>query len=175
MGHTRGPQYCSSSVVALRSEHVVNSKDQKHQGKKLERRKHQGNIMSKSLTKNQTLVLDTLTASTKPQTAYSLLDQLKDHGLKAPPQIYRALEKLLELGLVHKLESINSFVACQHNDCAHQIAGFAICDGCDRVAEIIDDRLELQIHAVAKTAGLVPKKSTMEIHGLCSSCEGSEA
>jgi Fur family zinc uptake transcriptional regulator len=127
--------------------------------------------MSKSLTKNQTLVLDTLTSTSKPLTAYSLLDRLKEHGFKAPPQIYRALEKLLALGLIHKLESINSFIACQHSDCAHQIAGFAICDGCEQVSEIIDDNLESQIRSVAKTAGLVPKKSTMEIHGLCSSCK----
>ena len=126
--------------------------------------------MSKSLTKNQILVLNTLTSAPKPLTAYSLLDRLKEHGFKAPPQIYRALEKLLAVGLIHKLESINSFVACQHSDCAHQIAGFAICDGCDQVSEIIDDNLESQIRSVAKTAGLVPRKSTMEIHGLCSSC-----
>ena len=126
--------------------------------------------MSKSLTKNQILVLNTLTSAPKPLTAHSLLDRLKEHGFKAPPQIYRALEKLLAVGLIHKLESINSFVACQHSDCAHQIAGFAICDGCDQVSEIIDDDLESQIRSVAKTAGLVPKKSTMEIHGLCSSC-----
>ena len=125
--------------------------------------------MSKSLTKNQILVLNTLTSAPKPLTAYSLLDRLKEHGLKAPPQIYRALEKLLAVGLIHKLESINSFVACQHRDCAHQIAGVAICDGCYQVSEIIDDDLESQIRSVAKTAGLVPKKSTMEIHGLCSS------
>jgi Fur family zinc uptake transcriptional regulator len=131
--------------------------------------------MRQALTKNQVLVLDKLTAASKPQTAYSLLEQLREHGLKAPPQIYRALEKLLALGLIHKLESINSFVACQHSDCAHQIAGFAICDGCDQVSEIIDDNLESQIRSVAKTVGLVPKKSTMEIHGLCSSCKGSEA
>ena len=126
--------------------------------------------MNKPLTKNQILVLNTLIAAPKPLTAYSLLDRLKEHGIKAPPQIYRALEKLLAVGLIHKLESINSFVACQHSDCAHQIAGFAICDGCDQVSEIIDDNLESQIRSVAKTAGLVPRKSTMEIHGLCSSC-----
>ena len=126
--------------------------------------------MSKSLTKNQILVLNTLTAAPKPLTAYSLLDRLKEHGIKAPPQIYRALEKLLAVGLIHKIESINSFVACQHSGCAHQISGFVICDGCDQVCEIIDDNLESQIRSVAKTAGLVPRKSTTEIHGLCSSC-----
>ena len=127
--------------------------------------------MSKSLTKNQILVLDTLKAAPKPQTAYSLLEQLKEYGLKAPPQIYRALEKLLALGLIHKLESINSFVACQHSDCAHQIAGFAICDQCNHVDEIIDDNLESQIKMLAEGVGIVPKKSMMEIHGTCHTCK----
>ena len=66
--------------------------------------------MSQSLTKNQKLVLESLKSASKPQTAYSLLGQLNEHGLKAPPQVYRALEKLQKLGLIHKLESINSYV-----------------------------------------------------------------
>ena len=127
--------------------------------------------MSKPLTKNQRLVLEMLTTAPKPVSAYSLLDQLKEYGLRAPPQIYRALEKLLALGLIHKVESINSFVACQHSGCAHQIAGFAICDQCNQVDEIIDDNLESQIKILAEGAGLVPKKSTMEIHGICRTCK----
>lgn len=129
--------------------------------------------MTKLLTKNQVLVLETLLEASKPLTAYSLLDQLKEHGLKAPPQIYRALEKLLARGLVHKLESKNSFIACQHSDCAHQIAGFAICDQCERVSEIIDHALEAQVRTLATSVGLVPKKSVMEIHGLCNICKDS--
>lgn len=126
--------------------------------------------MNELLTKHQSLVLEILVAASKPQTAYSLLDQLSEHGLKAPPQIYRALEKLVALGLIHKLESINSFVACQHRDCIHQLSGFMICDSCDHVSEIIDNNLESQIKMMAQSAGLVPTKSTMEIHGLCRTC-----
>lgn len=129
--------------------------------------------MSQSLTKNQQLVLESLKSASKPQTAYSLLEQLSKHGLKAPPQVYRALEKLQKLGLIHKLESINSFVACQHNECAHKLAGFAICDECYKVSEIIDENLEFQIHSAAEAAGLAPNKSTMEIHGICDSCKDS--
>ena len=112
-----------------------------------------------------------LTTAPKPVSAYSLLDQLKEYGLRAPPQIYRALEKLLALGLIHKVESINSFVVCQHSDCAHQIAGFAICDHCNQVDEIIDDNLESQIKMLAEGVGIVPKKSMMEIHGTCHTCK----
>ena len=69
------------------------------------------------LTRNQQLVYDALTGADTPLSAYSLLDQLRESGFRAPLQVYRALEKLIELGQVHRLESINSFVACQHSDC----------------------------------------------------------
>ena len=49
------------------------------------------------LTKNQTLVLKILEKANTPLSAYSLLDKLREHGFKAPPQVYRALDKLMEL------------------------------------------------------------------------------
>jgi len=69
------------------------------------------------LTRNQTLVQSTLLESESPMSAYQILDSLKAHGLNAPLQVYRALDKLVHLGLVHRLESINAFVACQQHDC----------------------------------------------------------
>ena len=62
------------------------------------------------LTKNQSLVLEVLESHRNPLSAYSILEQLADAGLRAPPQVYRALEKLIGYGLIHKLESINSYV-----------------------------------------------------------------
>src|SRR5256885_5597381 len=61
--------------------------------------------MSHSLTTKQQRVLDTLRQAGAPLTAYALLDQLRDHGLTAPTQVYRALDKLAEQGVVHRLES----------------------------------------------------------------------
>ncbi len=85
------------------------------------------------LTKNQTLVLSVLEKSSIPLSAYTILERLSEHGLRAPPQVYRALDKLLDLGLAHKLASMNSFLACQHTQCgSHQVTSFAICDGCDK-------------------------------------------
>ena len=69
------------------------------------------------LTKNQTLVLSVLEESSIPLSAYTILERLGEHGLRAPPQVYRALDKLLDLGLAHKLASMNSFLACQHTQC----------------------------------------------------------
>ena len=127
------------------------------------------------LTKNQSLVLGVLESHPSPLSAYSILDQLTDAGLRAPPQVYRALKKLIDYGLIHKLESINSYVACQHRHCgSHQVTSFAICDSCERVSEIINAEFEKTLHELAENAGLTPKHSTVEIHGLCNACSGIE-
>jgi Fur family zinc uptake transcriptional regulator len=126
------------------------------------------------LTKNQTLVLSVLEESSIPLSAYAILERLSEHGLRAPPQVYRALDKLLDLGLAHKLASMNSFLACQHTQCgSHQVTSFAICDGCEQVSEIINTEFERQLNSLAKDVGLQPTRSTIEIHGLCDQCSSS--
>jgi Fur family zinc uptake transcriptional regulator len=126
------------------------------------------------LTKNQTLVLSVLEKSSIPLSAYTILERLSEHGLRAPPQVYRALDKLLDLGLAHKLASMNSFLACQHTQCgSHQVTSFAICDGCEQVSEIINTEFERQLNSLAKDVGLQPTRSTIEIHGLCDQCSSS--
>ena len=65
----------------------------------------------RDLTRNQGLVLDTLTGSGAPLSAYDILDRLRQEGLRAPLQVYRALDKLVERGLAHRLESLNALVA----------------------------------------------------------------
>jgi len=127
------------------------------------------------LTKNQTLVLSVLEESSIPLSAYTILERLGEHGLRAPPQVYRALDKLLDLGLAHKLASMNSFLACQHTQCgSHQVTSFAICDGCEQVSEIINTEFERQLNSLAKDVGLQPTRSTIEIHGLCDQVRAPE-
>ncbi len=126
------------------------------------------------LTKNQGLVLKVLESHQSPLTAYTILERLNDSGLRAPPQVYRALDKLIDLGLIHKLESINSFIACQHRHCtSHQITSFAICESCQCVSEIVNAEFEQTLHGLAENAGLIPRHSTIEIHGLCTACRNT--
>jgi len=126
------------------------------------------------LTKNQALVLGVLEQSSIPLSAYTILERLGEHGLRAPPQVYRALDKLLDLGLAHKLSSMNSFLACQHTQCgSHRVTSFAICDGCEKVSEIINTEFERHLNSLANDVGLRPTRSTIEIHGLCDECTSS--
>jgi Fur family transcriptional regulator, zinc uptake regulator len=129
-----------------------------------------------SLTKNQTLVLGALQRSAAPLSAYSLLDQLRDDGFRAPLQVYRALDKLMERGLVHRLESLNSFVACAHrhdhhdHDHAHGLVAFAICDRCNQVEEFSDEEVEHRLTGWARHNGFKLDKTTIEMRGTCATC-----
>lgn len=128
-----------------------------------------------SLTKNQSLVLSALSGAAGPLSAYALLDQLRESGFRAPPQVYRALDKLVDLGLVHRLESINAFVACSHpHDHPDQKAAFAICDSCGQATEFDDAVIRDRIGVWAAANGFVGPRATLELRGLCATC-ASEA
>lgn len=123
------------------------------------------------LTKNQSLVFGTLSAAEGPLSAYDILDRLRDKGFRAPLQVYRALDKLLEFGLVHRLESLNAFIACAHPDCgAHDTMAFAICESCGHVAEFSDDAITEQLDKWAGSEKFRLNRTIIELRGRCADC-----
>ncbi|UGX86396.1 Fur family transcriptional regulator [Phyllobacterium meliloti] len=128
---------------------------------------------AQELTKNQTLVFNTLSRADGPLSAYTILDQLRGDGFRAPLQVYRALEKLLDYGMVHRLESINAFVACAHphsHSHNHGMIAFAICEKCGQVSEFSDDVITQRVRQWTTDNAFKPSKTTIEIRGVCSSC-----
>ncbi len=115
-----------------------------------------------------------------PIGAYALLDQLKASRAKAaPPTVYRALDFLLEQGLIHRLERLNAFMGCAealeghgaHHDHAHDHPHqFLICRGCGATREISDHAVAEAISAAAAKAGFSAARSTVEIEGYCGKC-----
>ncbi len=127
---------------------------------------------SADLTKNQALVMGALTRSEAPLSAYTILDQLRDDGFRAPLQVYRALDKLVEFGMVHRLESLNAFVACRHPGCDdHETIAFMICETCGQVDELADDALASRVEFLAGEARFALKKTTVELRGICRNCQ----
>jgi Fur family transcriptional regulator, zinc uptake regulator len=132
---------------------------------------HDHSAEAASLTRNQRLVLDALERAGTPRGAYALLGELRTEGFKAPLQVYRALDKLLEAGLVHRLESLNAFVACARPHChVSRAAAFAICGKCGTVAEFADDVLDRRLADWTRERGFVATKTTVEINGVCAAC-----
>jgi Fur family transcriptional regulator, zinc uptake regulator len=123
------------------------------------------------LTRNQTLVLDKLSKTDQPMSAYTLLDELRGDGLKAPLQVYRALDKLVAQGRVHRLDSISAFVACQHPDCqSHAATVFMICEKCGKVSEKADAGVAKALSGVARSEGFAMERTSIEIRGACGKC-----
>jgi Fur family transcriptional regulator, zinc uptake regulator len=137
---------------------------------------HKGHdhVWADDLTHNQELVLGALAHSDAPLSAYDLLDRLRADGLRAPLQIYRALEKLTERGLAHRLESLNAFVACADASCHRTgMIAFAICESCGKVDEFADSAIEKRLAGWSKGAGFTTHSATIELRGLCAGCGAS--
>ncbi|WP_108659117.1 Fur family transcriptional regulator [Acuticoccus kandeliae] len=128
--------------------------------------------MVATLNTTQMTALDALRRAARPLTAYEVLDVLRtSHVSAAPPTAYRALSKLIELGLAHRLESMNAYVACCAEHGGHDPA-FSICRDCGMVVELTDPGIEAGISAAARRGGFAPTKSVIEVHGRCADCQG---
>jgi Fur family transcriptional regulator, zinc uptake regulator len=130
------------------------------------------------LTRNQALVLAELAKAEGPVSAYTLLDRLREHGFRAPLQVYRALEMLTKAGLVHRLESMNAFVACaggEHHGHAHGMTAFAICETCGQVSEFSDRLVSERLEDWVSASGFRPSRAVIEFRGLCAGCSAKAA
>ncbi|WP_332065645.1 Fur family transcriptional regulator [Bartonella sp. CB189] len=127
--------------------------------------------MLSKFTRNQTLVLNTLKDAKKPLSAYAILERLREEGFRAPLQVYRALEKLVQLKYIHRLESANAFMACLHpENCQHEFITFTICDKCGRVNEIQDQTITHSVKKMVKDVNFQAHRSTVEVRGVCRKC-----
>lgn len=105
------------------------------------------------LTEIRARVLGLVADAGKPIKAYDLLDKVREGegaGAAAPPTVYRALDFLLANGFIHKLESVNAFVACHHPNAAQHSAPFLICDGCHKAVELEDEHVVATLDAQAR-------------------------
>ncbi|ATP12725.1 transcriptional repressor [Bartonella henselae] len=127
--------------------------------------------MPSKLTRNQTLVLNILKNEQGPLSAYAILDRLREEGLRAPLQVYRALEGLLQLKCIHRLESANAFMACSYpENCQHELTTFIICDNCGKVNEIQSPLMIYGVKQMTQEIGFHANKSTIEVRGICEKC-----
>ena len=102
--------------------------------------------------------------------AYDLLDRLAtEHASARPPTVYRALEFLIDQGLVHRIESLNAYVACP---CPVHSHGFQllICRVCGRVEELHLDEVNAQLSGCARQLGFRVERQTIELLGRCDAC-----
>ena len=125
-----------------------------------------------NLSKNQQIIFDLIDKSPEPLKAYTILYNVQKKGINAPPQVYRALDKLVEIGKIHKIESKNAFVACKNSDCEiSKATAFSICESCEVVDEISDVKLSKYLSSFNHKKGMKFKRFNLEFFGLCKKCK----
>jgi Fur family zinc uptake transcriptional regulator len=124
-----------------------------------------------NLSKNQQIIFDFIEKAKEPLKAYSILFNVQKKGIKAPLQVYRALDKLIEIGKIHKVESRNAFIACKSSSCEiSQATAFSICNKCEKISEISNSKLSKYLSNFSDNTGMKYSKYNLEFFGLCKKC-----
>ncbi len=123
-----------------------------------------GERMTSSRLRTYELILE----ASAPVKAYDVIDRFHPDGAAKPPTVYRALSFLEQMGLIHRIESLNAFVACDTRDHQHT-AGFLLCECCGQSVEIAIPNVQ-DIEASAALSGFKVSHITLEARGLCAAC-----
>lgn len=123
------------------------------------------------LTPLRRRVLELVWAGHGPVGAYDLLQALAqaDGRTAQPPTVYRALEFLLEAGLVHRIDTLNAFIGCDRPGAPHG-GQVLVCRECRRAEEVDDPVIAAAISERAGALHFTPDAGPLEIKGLCPDC-----
>jgi Fur family zinc uptake transcriptional regulator len=125
---------------------------------------------ARTLTPLRRDVLKIVSASHRPLGAYEILGKMQaKRGPTAPPTVYRSLRYLLEHGLVHRIDSLNAFVACFSGGGSHN-AAFLICERCRMAEELDPGPVRAAVEALAQGQGFRIRAQVIEVSGLCRAC-----
>ncbi len=111
----------------------------------------------------------------KPLSAYDLIAVLEERKGKkiAPLTVYRHLDFLTSVGLVHRIESTHSYVACVHPEHTHE-SHYLLCSECGSASEVESRALGSLLDEIADSHGFKPKNAVVEIKGVCGDCVSTD-
>ena len=121
-------------------------------------------------------MLDELCAAGRPLGAYDLMDRVAIGSGKrpAPISVYRALDFLVDIGLVHRLASRNAFLACSQNHAEGDLTAFLICEMCGGVTEATSEEVSASLSGLARRVAFLPRNASIELLGRCATCQQRE-
>ena len=116
-----------------------------------------------------------LLASKRPVSAYELIALLEDRQQRkiAPLTVYRHLDFLIRVGLVHRLESTQSYLPCDHPEHEHE-SQYLLCSSCGSAEEVESKPLTSLLEEIAGQRGFQTEDMVVEVKGVCGNCAESE-
>ncbi|MBL1421367.1 MAG: transcriptional repressor [Alphaproteobacteria bacterium] len=121
---------------------------------------------------NQVLVFDALLQSHQASSAYEIVESVAKNGKRLQAvQVYRALETLIKMGIVHRIQSMNAYIACTSDE-EHHNPQLLFCSSCKRVAELTSPTISELISKTAEQTQFKLEYGLVELVGLCPECTG---
>lgn len=111
----------------------------------------------------------------KPMGAYDIVEKLSQSRGKRvqAPTVYRAIEFLLNHGLVHRIASLNAYIGCPFPSSSHSDI-FLICRECQTAVECATETVNAAIATTVAKSGFSMESQSVEIMGLCPNCQAVE-
>lgn len=126
------------------------------------------------LTEARLAVYAEMVSLGRPLSAYELIGLLEERQERkiAPLTVYRHLDFLKRTGLVHRLQSTQTYFPCDHPGHTHENP-FLLCSSCGHVDEVASKGLETLINQITDEHGFRPDDTVVEVKGVCGTCAGA--
>ena len=133
---------------------------------------HEVSSVGKTLTPQRLAIYRALETAKDPLTAYELKDQVNHLSNESfnISTIYRVLDFWTELGLIHKIDSSNTFIVCndEHRNHVHVLQH---CTQCQSVKESCEISSLMKMPESASF--LIDTHQVIEIQGQCAKCSNT--
>ncbi|MBA3536001.1 MAG: transcriptional repressor [Tatlockia sp.] len=127
--------------------------------------------MELKITSLRKSVLFILWNTEKPLKAYEILDNLLKIKKNAmPPTVYRVLEYFVAFGVIHKIESIQSYTLCREPEKHYSSEVLMVCNNCHQVNELYDGVLHALVQKLSQENHFHLGKGAIELRGSCEKC-----
>lgn len=119
--------------------------------------------------KHDRIVFATLKREARPLSAHQVMERLRQRGVSSPVVVYRALRRLIGEGKVHRIESLNAYVAAI--DSKTEFASpFAVCCNCGKTEQVYDRAVAQQFRTWAQDHSFKVEQVSFEARGRCNAC-----
>lgn len=138
-------------------------------------------IESLGLSPSRQAVLDIVAKAGKPMKAYDILSELQKVISHAkPPTVYRALEYLVSVNILHRINQQNAYMYCQaekkcYLDKSNRYSMLFTCMKCGSVEEVSNNVLTSVVTEMATKISFQVDLKFVECPGACRSCQQESA
>lgn len=116
-------------------------------------------------------VIDALASEGCAVSALELDDRLRAEGRRVGrASVYRALEQLAALGLVHRLDLGSETARYERTDPGGEHHHHMVCDTCGKVLPFEDEALERAVNRITGGRGFEVRDHDVVLHGACGAC-----